>query len=247
MKLYRNERLTIFFGDARTAVHPDMVRGKYVEEVFLSNQAFAKIKETIPSLTTLVVAHQVHGTQGIMVTDENAKIPLFTRESDYVVTALPGVGLGVATADCMPVILYDCVQRVAAAVHAGWRGLVSGVVENALDTLKANYGTKIADVICLVGPSARACCYEVGKDFAAQATAMNRDSEKALEFAINRRGGREFFDNERFLRYSMLHYGLPDGNMDFSWSACTICNKLYCSYRREKMSPLRQLTIVSLK
>ncbi len=249
MRLYENDTITVFFGDKSTSVYPDQVRGKLFKNLGQTEENIKKIRESLPpTLETIVAAHQVHGISGFTVTDADKELPFFTEEGDYLVTALPNMGLAVATADCLPIVFYDPVQRVIAVVHAGWRGLVGGVVEQALEDLLKLKGSIMADVRCLVGPAARVCCYEVGQDFVEQAgSILNLVRRPLLQNTIECRYNKYFFDTALFLRLLLYENGLRDGFFDTSYNECTICEERCCSYRREKMSPLRQLTVVSLK
>ena len=80
-------------------------------------------------------------------------------EADAAVTATPGAVLAVHTADCVPVLLHDACAGVVGAAHAGWRGLVAGVLEATVDAMAA-LGAE--QVIATVGPHIRARCYEFG-------------------------------------------------------------------------------------
>ncbi|HLY63523.1 MAG TPA: peptidoglycan editing factor PgeF [Terriglobia bacterium] len=81
---------------------------------------------------------------------------LLTRES--------GVLLSVRAADCMPVLLADPKRRAVAAIHAGWRGALAGVVEKTVGEMVRIFGSRPADLLAAVGPSIRACCYQVGDE-----------------------------------------------------------------------------------
>ena len=83
---------------------------------------------------------------------------------DALVTDCQGVCVGVSTADCVPVLLYDPVRRVAAAAHAGWRGTVSRIVQRALEEMGRSYGTRPENVRSVIGPSISAEAFEVGDE-----------------------------------------------------------------------------------
>jgi YfiH family protein len=83
-------------------------------------------------------------------------------QGDALMTHEPGILLGVRVADCMPILLADARRRAVAAIHAGWRGALARIIEKAVGDLRRIYGSKPADLIAAVGPSIRACCYEVG-------------------------------------------------------------------------------------
>lgn len=107
--------------------------------------------------------HQVHDEQ-IAVIDN----PLTTRDElqgiDAMVTDLPSFAIGVRTADCVPVLVYDPVHKAVAAIHAGWRGTVKHIVSKTLDVMHARYGTEPAAVVAAIGPSIGPDSFQVGDE-----------------------------------------------------------------------------------
>jgi YfiH family protein len=87
-------------------------------------------------------------------------------ETDALITSSRGVTLMLRFADCVPVLLYDPVRRVAGLAHAGWRGTVSGIARKTVQRMVSHYGCRPEDVLAGVGPSIGPCCYEVGEDVA---------------------------------------------------------------------------------
>ena len=85
-------------------------------------------------------------------------------EGDGLMTDVPGVLLGVGTADCVPVLVVDVEKRVVAAFHAGWRGTVARIVERGVAMMRREYGSRVEDLVAAVGPSIGACCYTVGEE-----------------------------------------------------------------------------------
>jgi YfiH family protein len=104
---------------------------------------------------------QVHGTAVITVTEPWAAGQ--GPAADGMVTNRPGLALGVITADCAPVLLYDAAAGVVGAVHAGWRGAAAGVMEAALEAMAA-LGATPATTVAVVGPCIAAQSYEVGPE-----------------------------------------------------------------------------------
>ena len=84
---------------------------------------------------------------------------------DALVTRMEGCCIGVSTADCLPVLLYDPVARVAAAAHAGWRGVVGGIAPRTIATMQA-LGAQADRIIATIGPSISLQSFEVGKEVA---------------------------------------------------------------------------------
>ena len=128
----------------------------------------------------LVIPRQTHTTNVRVITDIPTEDEL--QDVDAVVTHLKGFCLCVSTADCVPILIYDPVKQVVAAVHAGWRGTVGRVVEKTLDTMKLHYGTDGKDVIACIGPSISLESFEVGDEvyeaFAEAGFEMERIAKK---------------------------------------------------------------------
>ncbi|MGD1157008.1 MAG: peptidoglycan editing factor PgeF [Terriglobia bacterium] len=83
---------------------------------------------------------------------------------DGLMTAEAGILLTVRIADCLPVLLVDPKRRVVAAVHAGWRGALARVIEKAVGDMRRVFGSDPRQLLAALGPSIRACCYEVGEE-----------------------------------------------------------------------------------
>jgi YfiH family protein len=114
---------------------------------------------------------QVHGTVvRVLVGADESSLKADAFEADALVTAERGLPIGVLVADCVPVLLADPQARVVAAVHAGRRGLLAGVVPRALDVM-ISVGAAPGRVRAVVGPAAGPCCYEVPAELADEAAA----------------------------------------------------------------------------
>ncbi|MFO0774611.1 MAG: peptidoglycan editing factor PgeF [Nitrospiraceae bacterium] len=109
----------------------------------------------------VVAVKQVHGTDALVVSDAMPSTDLVERGWDALVTDRVGVCLTIKTADCVPVLLHDTRRGVIAAIHAGWRGAVAGILPKTLETMRSRFGSAEADVQVAIGPSAGVCCYEV--------------------------------------------------------------------------------------
>ena len=113
----------------------------------------------------VIQGHQVHGSR-VAIVDR----PGMTREElegyDALVTDLPGVAIGVRTADCVPVLLYDPVKRVVAAVHAGWKGTVMHISEGVLEAMGQEFGSRPANLLASIGPSIGPDSFQVGEEVA---------------------------------------------------------------------------------
>jgi YfiH family protein len=113
---------------------------------------------------------QVHGTDVVTVTDLWA--PGEGPRADAMVTRVPGIALGVITADCGPILFADPEHRVVGAAHAGWRGAVAGILEATVDAMVA-LGAERSHIAAVVGPCIRQPSYEVAADLRDSVLAHN--------------------------------------------------------------------------
>lgn len=147
------------------------------------------------SLDDLVVANQVHGgtVQVVEFADRGRgarDAASAVADADALVTATPGVLLGVLVADCVPVVLHDPVRGVVAVAHAGWRGTVAHVVANTVRTMVEHYGSDPATLHAGIGPSIGPGSYEVGPEVVAAAGAAFGEATGVLRS----QAGRTTFD-----------------------------------------------------
>ena len=107
--------------------------------------------------------HQTHGDEVVVVRDRG-----LTREDlegvDALVTQLPGYAIGVRTADCVPVLLYDPVRRVVAAIHSGWKGTVRKISQKAVRVMAEEFGTEASSILAVIGPSISLESFQVGQE-----------------------------------------------------------------------------------
>jgi YfiH family protein len=136
--------------------------------------------------THLVTVNQVHSADVVTLT-----APLVPRpRADALVTATPGIGLAVLTADCQPVLFCDPQAGVIGAAHAGWRGARDGVLEATLDAMEA-LGAARAAITAVIGPAISQAAYEVGPEFL---DGFLQDDPHSQRFFANGPGDRMLFD-----------------------------------------------------
>jgi YfiH family protein len=117
----------------------------------------------------LIMPHQVHQTEIVAIDEAFLRLSADEQKArlegvDALMTGVAGVCIGVSTADCIPVLVYDKVQRVSCAIHAGWRGTVKRIVEKAVETMISVYGSRPSDLLAQIGPGIHLESFEVGDE-----------------------------------------------------------------------------------
>jgi len=178
----------------------------------------------------LAACWQVHG-RDVRVVRDAAEAGSESERCDALATALPGVLLGVKTADCVPVVLGDSRTGACAAVHAGWRGTLAGIVKHALAALGKEFGTRPEDVRAAIGPAALACCYEVGPEVV---EAFRAEVSNADALFTPTHEGRALVDLHRANLEQLTGSGVRAERIH-ALPLCTICRpEDFFSYRRDK-------------
>ncbi|MGQ0610468.1 MAG: peptidoglycan editing factor PgeF [Paracoccaceae bacterium] len=170
----------------------------------------------------LVTLHQVHSAEVVRV---DGPLPGRPR-ADAMVSAVPGIGLGILTADCQPVLFCDPQAGVIGAAHAGWRGARDGVLEATLAAM-ADLGARPENTRAVIGPTISQRAYEVGQEFF---DSFRDDDPASVRFFANGSGGKYLFD--------LPGYGLSRlraaGVVQAEWTGhCTYSDAgRFFSYRR---------------
>ena len=142
----------------------------------------------------LLMPHQVHLTEVVTIDADFLRLTADERQQrlegvDAIMTDMSGVCVGVSTADCIPVLLYDAETHAACAIHAGWRGTVARIVEKAVKAMTATYGTNPSNLVAQIGPGISLDSFEVGDEvydaFALAGFNMQSISERREKWHIN--------------------------------------------------------------
>ena len=176
------------------------------------------------SPNALLSLHQVHSADVIEITE-----PEWSGErpkADAMVTKTKGIGLGILTADCAPVLFSDPDAKVIGAAHAGWKGAMSGITDSTIDAM-VRLGAKRENISAAIGPCISQASYEVGQEFFETFADENPDYTR---FFINGTGGKMQFDLPSFVLHRLRESGIKTAN----WvGECTYAApKKFYSYRR---------------
>lgn len=197
------------------------------ENIYENRRRFVSI---IGSDWHLMTAIQTHGADVHLVesrTDAHAD----AWRADALTTNLPNILLGVKTADCVPILLGDARTGACAAIHAGWRGTLAGVVPRAINLMTYEFNTDPVDLCAAIGPAALACCYEVGPEVI---DAFVRKNEGAETLFTPTRDNHARIDLHEANRRLLVAAGLRSERVHLA-PLCTMCRtNLFFSYRRER-------------
>ena len=165
-------------------------------------------------------------------------------DGDAIITNEKNVPLLILTADCVPVVLVDKVNKAVGLVHAGWRGTYGKICSETLQSMKENYNTNPEDVVAIIGPSIGKCCYEVSYDLVEKFSALlpNAD-EKIYEI----RDEKYYLDLWEINTQILKEFGVLKSNI-INMNICTSCNcDRFFSYRKHDKTPKRIGTFIEIK
>jgi hypothetical protein len=168
--------------------------------------------------------HQTHSSD--VVVAERPWPSTSRPRADAIVTRTEGLAIGVTAADCGPILLVDPTARVIGAVHAGWKGALSGVAESTVEAME-KLGAERNAIVAAIGPLIRQHSYEVGGEFVERF--VEHDAENALFFLPSVRDGHAMFDLAGFIRRRLENAGvlmIDDIGLD------TYSDERFFSYRR---------------
>lgn len=195
---------------------------------------------------TLTTAWQVHGDdiKTVRSADDASETD---SKFDALVSDMTGVLIGVKTADCVPVLIGDPVNKVFAAVHAGWRGSVQSIVAKAAEKLTAEFGSDPRDMIAAIGPAATCKNYEIGQDVI---DAFSENFDESEKLFTPTREGHALIDLHLANKEQLIVAGVLEENI-YTAPFCTMDRPdLFFSYRLEKKKygkTGRLLSVIGLK
>ena len=194
---------------------------------------------------------QPHQTHSMVVAHVNR--PGLTREDlegvDALVTDLQGVAIGVRTADCIPVLLYDPVHRAIGAAHSGWRGTVNMISKKTVMEMCRLFGSHPGDIRAVIGPGIGYDSFQVGEEVALTFKESGFPIDRIWSFRGARKEGTmeggHHLDLKECVRHSLVECGVAEGNISVSDIDTYIDGHFY-SARREGISCGRNINAIML-
>lgn len=195
-------------------------------EIFFGELGFTKEKA--------VFSHQIHGIDILKVTE-----PDNYTGFDAQITNIPNICLAVSIADCTPILIYDAENKAIAAIHAGWRGTVGGIVAKTLIAMHESFGTIGRNCFAFIGACISKENFEVGNDVAENFT---------KEFKIFDSSKNKYFvDLKAANKRQLLTFGVPESQIEVT-EYCTFANNdMFFSHRKEKGLTGRMLAGIGIK
>ena len=157
---------TAYAGDGPAELNLGWTKEDAAKVVAANRERFVRAVWGAGRQPELVTVRQFHSGMVRLVGEPGSESldPGHPLRGDALMTALPGLLLGVQTADCVPVLLVDTKTRAVAAFHAGWRGTLARIVERGVGTMRLEFGSKAKDLVAAIGPAIAACCFAVGEE-----------------------------------------------------------------------------------
>lgn len=193
--------------------------------------------------------HQVHDVH-VAVIDNLDVTPEQLDGYDAMITNLPDLAIGVRTADCIPILLYDPVNKAAAAVHSGWRGTVAKILKNVIVKMSGTYGTEPSDLLAVIGPGICVDCFQVGEEVALNFKEAGFDINSIWSFRGPKNGtdmsGGHHIDLKEACRQTLIECGVKKEKIQIP-ALCTYeDNNLLYSARKETIECGRNINCIKI-
>ena len=180
-----------------------------------------------------------HGAEVRVVDANDERLAVLQEQADGLVSSDPRNAVAVRIADCVPVLLHERAGNVVAALHAGWRGVVSGVVQVGVAHLARSVRSS-AGLVAAIGPSIGPCCFEVGEEVASALLDAVPD-----ESIVDRSRPKPHVDLRRAVRLQLRALGLADDAIE-DVPGCTRCDaEQFFSFRRDGARSGRLLAAIA--
>lgn len=216
-------------------IHPDVCAGTVGRD------------EALPF--PIVQMHQIHDVK-VAVVDRGDLTKDELDGYDAMITDIPGVAIGVRTADCIPVLLYDPVKKAAAAIHSGWRGTVSKIIGKTVIKMQSAYASQPSDILAFIGPGICVDCFQVGEEVALKFKETGFDINSLWSFRGPKTGngmeGGHHIDLKEACRQTLVESGLKNENIQITGLCTYDDNDLLYSARKEGIECGRNITYIKI-
>ena len=144
----------------------------------------------------LILMHQTHSNNVIEISESNLSRRI---NSDAMITRNKKIALGVLTADCVPILIYDKRNEIIGCIHAGWKGALSGIIKRTINKIKNNYSC--CDIIASIGPCISTKSYEVDLKFYKKFLTKEKKNKK---YFISKNKNKKLFNLRKYVNDKLL-------------------------------------------
>ncbi len=229
MKYFNNSQLIAFTSDAGIDFTPE----DFNAPLSLAQQAYLK-QATAVNIPQVFWCKQIHGDDIVHAVQLGGHVPNACPDADAFVTNERGLPIAIRTADCVPVFIFDPVQKAIGLAHAGWKGTVKQIAAKTIKSMQEKFNSRCADLEVSIGPCIRPCCYQVGAEF-----------KGYFPLDIIERDGHLYVDVAASNRRQLLEAGVLDEHIT-DVGTCTCCDNNYFSFRRDANRSGRMISLMML-
>lgn len=182
----------------------------------------------------IAASKQVHGDKILYVIE-----PGEYEGFDAMVTDKRDVFLSVSVADCTPVLIFDAVNQIVAAIHAGWRGTVEGIAFKTLEVMEMHFGTEAENCYAFIGTCIDQSSYEVDADVADYFPDEFKSFDKSKnKYFVDLKGGN---------KDQLLEFGIPESQIEVSPFSTVLHNENFFSHRAEQGKTGRMMAVIGMR
>lgn len=196
-----------------------------------------------------IIPHQTHSNNVFVIDEEFMHLSQSDKIEvlygvDATITHIEDIFLCATTADCAPILLYDKSKQIIAAIHAGWKGIVGGIIENTISRMRLTYHSNPKDIVATIGPSISQENYEVGEDLINEFE--NAGFDLTSSSIINPAANKYHIDLTAIIKDELVRLGVSSEQIETT-SLCTYqCSDLFFSARRQSINCGRMLSGIKL-
>lgn len=205
-------------------------------------------EETGINTQNFIIPFQTHEDKVLVIDEEYLKLSDEIKKKklmgiDAIITKQNNICIGVTTADCVPILLYDATKNVIAVVHAGWRGTCARLVEKTINQMQRTFSSIPADIYALLGPSISPEAYEVGNELVEPFSIACFDISKIFE----EKNGKQFLNLWEANRQLLVKSRVPGSQIQISGICTYTQHEDFFSARRLGINSGRMLSAIMLK
>ncbi len=188
----------------------------------------------------LILLNQIHSNNVFKI----SKVPKKKLKGDSLVTNKKGIALGILTADCAPVFIYDPINNLISALHAGWKGAYKKIVSTTLRKFKSS-GSNLNDLIVVIGPCIGKDNYEVRNDFLDKFIKQEKSNKKFFQTKRNK----IYFSLTDYIKEQLVKFGVK--NIEIIKKDTYLLSNNFFSARRSVKNKLndygRNISVIMIK